>query len=297
MKGLRSSLIVKTALLRPVTMMMVFASVLVLGTVAALDIPLELIPTGFSNPSLNVFVGFGNATPQDVEERISKPLEASLATTPKLEEIVSVSDANFSRIALVFEGDTDMDLAYREVRDRVERVRPELPEEVREVKINKQSSDAIPIAFFGVRWPESLDDVAQDLIERKLIQPMQRVDGVGTVNAWGQEEREIRIEVNRELEALSVALPRIRDLLAEQGRLVVIAYHSLEDRIVKRAFRDWSLSCVCPPGLPVCRCRGKPLGRSLTRRPVTPSEKEVGRNPRARSAKLRAWERRGDVPP
>ena len=83
MKGLRSSLIVKTALLRPVTMMMVFASVLVLGTVAALDIPLELTPTGFSNPSLNVFVGFGNATPQDVEERISKPLEASLATTPK----------------------------------------------------------------------------------------------------------------------------------------------------------------------------------------------------------------------
>ena len=199
MKGLRNSAIVKTALVRPVTMLMVFASVLVLGTVAALDIPLELIPTGFSNPSLNVFVGFGNATPQDVEERISKPLESSLATTPNLKEIVSVSDANFSRVALVFEGDTDMDLAYREVRDRVERVRPELPEEVREVKINKQSSDAIPIAFFGVRWPESLDDVAQDLIERKLIEPMQRVDGVGTVNAWGQEEREIRIEVNREL--------------------------------------------------------------------------------------------------
>ncbi|MEE9472166.1 MAG: 16S rRNA (cytosine(1402)-N(4))-methyltransferase, partial [Gemmatimonadota bacterium] len=101
----------------------------------------------------------------------------------------------------------------------------------------------------------------------------------------------VRIQTNSELEALSSALPRIRDLLAEQGRLVVIAYHSLEDRIVKRAFRDRSRSCVCPPKLPVCRCRGRPLGRVLTPRPVTASEAEIAGNPRARSAKLRAWER------
>lgn len=73
--------------------------------------------------------------------------------------------------------------------------------------------------------------------------------------------------------------------------MVVIAYHSLEDRIVKNAFRDWSKSCVCPPELPVCRCRGEPLGRSLTPGPLDPGEREVERNPRARSARLRAWEK------
>lgn len=101
----------------------------------------------------------------------------------------------------------------------------------------------------------------------------------------------LRIAVNEELEALEQALPEIRDALVPGGRMVVIAYHSLEDRIVKNAFREWSRDCVCPPGLPVCRCRGEPLGRRLTKRPLRPSEAEVERNPRARSARLRAWER------
>lgn len=102
----------------------------------------------------------------------------------------------------------------------------------------------------------------------------------------------LRIEVNDELGALEEGLEEIREVLAEGGRMVVIAYHSLEDRIVKNAFRDWSKSCVCPPELPVCRCRGEPLGRSLTPGPLRPGEREVERNSRARSARLRAWEKR-----
>ena len=101
----------------------------------------------------------------------------------------------------------------------------------------------------------------------------------------------VRIAVNRELESLDRGLPALRDLLAPAGRMVVISYHSLEDRRVKRAFRDWSRECVCPPGLPECRCRGRSLGRGLTRRVVRPVPEEVLRNPRSRSARLRAWER------
>ncbi len=102
----------------------------------------------------------------------------------------------------------------------------------------------------------------------------------------------LRIAVNDELAALGEALDGIRGRLAPGGRLVVLSYHSLEDRVVKRMFRDWAASCLCPPGLPECRCRGVSLGRIVTRRPLRPSEEEVARNSRARSARLRAWEKR-----
>lgn len=99
----------------------------------------------------------------------------------------------------------------------------------------------------------------------------------------------LRIAVNRELEDLEEALVLLRDRLAPLGVFVVLAYHSLEDRLVKEAFREWSLSCVCPPDLPVCVCRGRPLGVLLTKKPVSASAAEVAVNPRARSARLRAW--------
>jgi 16S rRNA (cytosine1402-N4)-methyltransferase len=98
-----------------------------------------------------------------------------------------------------------------------------------------------------------------------------------------------RIEVNRELESLDRALPALRERLEPGGVVAVISYHSLEDRRVKQAFRDWSRACVCPPELPVCRCRGVALGETLTRKVVRPSAEEVESNPRSRSARLRAW--------
>ncbi|MGI8498494.1 MAG: 16S rRNA (cytosine(1402)-N(4))-methyltransferase RsmH [Gemmatimonadaceae bacterium] len=101
----------------------------------------------------------------------------------------------------------------------------------------------------------------------------------------------VRIEVNDELASLDRALPVLRERLEPLGVLVVIAYHSGEDRAVKHAFRDWSASCVCPPRQPQCSCRGQPLGETLTRRSVTASDHESASNPRARSARLRAWRR------
>jgi 16S rRNA (cytosine1402-N4)-methyltransferase len=99
----------------------------------------------------------------------------------------------------------------------------------------------------------------------------------------------LRIEVNDEMGSLDRALPALREALEPGGVFVVIAYHSLEDRRVKNAFREWSRSCVCPPDLPVCVCRGAPLGETLTRSIVRPTDEEIERNPRARSARLRAW--------
>src|SRR5205823_4228266 len=93
----------------------------------------------------------------------------------------------------------------------------------------------------------------------------------------------LRIAVNDELDGLGRALPALRDRLEPGGILVVITYHSGEDRLVKNAFRDWSAQCICPPKQPMCTCRGRSLGQSLTRRPVSPSDVEIARNPRARS--------------
>lgn len=99
----------------------------------------------------------------------------------------------------------------------------------------------------------------------------------------------VRIAVNDEIGGLERALDRLRARLVPGGTFAVIAYHSGEDRVVKNAFRDWSADCVCPPRQPVCTCRGTALGKLLTRRPVTASEGEAARNPRSRSARLRAW--------
>jgi 16S rRNA (cytosine1402-N4)-methyltransferase len=101
----------------------------------------------------------------------------------------------------------------------------------------------------------------------------------------------LRIEVNRELEVLEQALDAAVRWLVPGGRIVVISYHSLEDRVVKQTFAKLSQGCTCPPDLPVCVCGAKPVLRVLTRRAVTPSAEEVERNPRSRSAKLRAAEK------
>jgi 16S rRNA (cytosine1402-N4)-methyltransferase len=101
----------------------------------------------------------------------------------------------------------------------------------------------------------------------------------------------LRIAVNDELGRLSRALPQAIDLLRTGGRLAVISFHSLEDRIVKEFVKRESADCVCPPGLPECVCGHRASLRPVSRRPITASEEEVRANPRARSAKLRVAER------
>jgi 16S rRNA (cytosine1402-N4)-methyltransferase len=101
----------------------------------------------------------------------------------------------------------------------------------------------------------------------------------------------LRIAVNDELGRLRRALPQAVEVLRAGGRLAVISFHSLEDRIVKQFIRSESRGCICPPDLPVCTCRGTPILRAVNARPITPTAAEIVMNPRARSAKLRVAER------
>lgn len=101
----------------------------------------------------------------------------------------------------------------------------------------------------------------------------------------------LRIRVNRELDALAEVLPQARDVLASGGRLVVISFHSLEDRLVKEFFQRESRDCLCPPELPACACGHKATLKVLTRKPVRPTADEVKENPRSHSARLRVAEK------
>ncbi len=102
----------------------------------------------------------------------------------------------------------------------------------------------------------------------------------------------IRIEVNQELKVLEESLDGMIDLLNDGGRICVITFHSLEDRIVKNIFRKNEHPCTCPPEFPVCVCGKKSRGTVITRKPVLPSEEEMAANPRSKSAKLRVFERK-----
>ncbi|WP_338253579.1 16S rRNA (cytosine(1402)-N(4))-methyltransferase RsmH [Dictyobacter halimunensis] len=123
----------------------------------------------------------------------------------------------------------------------------------------------------------------------------------GAIHPATRAFQALRIAVNGELERLEAVLPQIVDVLegktkgdeeghGEKGRMVIIAFHSLEDRIVKEYIRREATDCLCPPRLPVCICGHKARLRNLTSKPVTPGELEIASNPRARSAKLRAAE-------
>lgn len=101
----------------------------------------------------------------------------------------------------------------------------------------------------------------------------------------------LRIAVNEELDNLVTVLPQILEILEKGGRVAIISFHSLEDRIVKQFFAKESRSCICPPSFPICKCEGYPKLKILTRKPITAGAQELKNNPRSRSAKLRVAER------
>ena len=101
----------------------------------------------------------------------------------------------------------------------------------------------------------------------------------------------IRIELNKELEVLNNTLQDMIDLLEEDGRICIITFHSLEDRIVKSIFRKNENPCTCPPNFPVCMCGQKSKGKVITRKPILPSDEEIAQNRRSKSAKLRVFEK------
>jgi len=116
----------------------------------------------------------------------------------------------------------------------------------------------------------------------------------GAIHPATKTFQALRIAVNREIESLREALPQAITALRPGGRLVVLSYHSLEDRVVKQTFRQFERGCVCPPSFPVCRCGHVSEVEVLTKKAIRPSQSEVEGNPRSRSARMRVCERKGE---
>ncbi len=192
----REGRISRFSLDRRITVLVLFLTVLVVGAVATLRVPVELIPTGYTEPSMWINVPWEDAPAREVMDKLNVPLEEELSTVKGLDRMSGLSVTGRSLTFLDFKQGTDMDVAYREVRDRVERARARFPDDVEHVYINTHSAAGIPVFVLGIAVPPTLAD-KYNLIQNEIILPLSRIDGVASVEANGLVEKEILIELDR----------------------------------------------------------------------------------------------------
>ncbi|MGN0866493.1 MAG: 16S rRNA (cytosine(1402)-N(4))-methyltransferase RsmH [Oligosphaeraceae bacterium] len=184
------------------------------------------------------------------------------------------------------------------------RMDPSSPDPTAADLLNTLPQEALADLFWTYGEERLSRPIARAIVERRrerpwsttgeLAQLLERVVGRARQHGLPPPTRvfqALRIAVNRELEELEEALKAAERLLSPGGRLVVISFHSLEDRMVKRFFQHAALACVCPPAVPRCVCHKQVTFQILTRKPLTASQEELDRNPRAGCAKLRAAQR------
>lgn len=149
---------------------------------------------------------------------------------------------------------------------------------------NERKSRRIARAIVEARKEEPITTTVQlaELIERTIGRRPQ-----DKIHPATRTFQALRIAVNHELDHVSAFIPKAIDLLAPGGRLAIITFHSIEDRLVKQAFREASTDCICPPEIPECRCDHRATVEQVTRKPIIPTEEEQKHNPRSRSAQLR----------
>jgi HAE1 family hydrophobic/amphiphilic exporter-1 len=181
---------------RRITVLVLFLTLLVVGAVATVKIPVELIPSGFSHSRLVVLVPWEGAPPNEVAEKVALPLEEELSTVRGINELTTIASVGRARAAVWFKQGIDMDIAYREVRDRVERARKRFPDDIDRVYILKEDASGIPTFVLGVAIDPRVSDT-YDLVQNEIVLPLSRIDGVASVSAEALVEKEILIELDR----------------------------------------------------------------------------------------------------
>ncbi|TVR12032.1 MAG: efflux RND transporter permease subunit [Planctomycetota bacterium] len=193
---------------RPVATSMATLIVVLVGAVALTRLPIDLLPD-VTMPALSVVTNYENASPEEIEQLISEPVENALSAVPGVEEIFSTSSEGISSVRLSFLWGTDIDVASNDVRDRLDRVRRNLPEDADLPQLRKFDPANFPIVLLGVA--SQLDPIElTELIEARISNRLARLPGVAQVDTWGGFHREIQVQLDRErLSALNLSLDTI----------------------------------------------------------------------------------------
>ncbi|RMF58373.1 MAG: efflux RND transporter permease subunit, partial [Calditrichaeota bacterium] len=186
------SRIAEFAIKRPVTITMLLLALLVVGFISYTQIPVEMMPTGFNPPFLGVYVPYRNANPKEIEQQIAKPMEEQIRTIPGISEVTTRSFSSGAWVWVEFHSGVDMDIAYDQVRDRVERARLEMPDDVDRIMIRKFGPDNSSIMNVAISIPPDIDDPYY-MVEHFIKTPLERIDGVASVDIYGADEKIIQI--------------------------------------------------------------------------------------------------------
>jgi len=177
---------------RPVALMTLFATLIVVGLIAYRRIPLQLLPSGFADPSIHMWIPNPGASAQENEETIARIIEDQLRTLAGIEQIRSWSDDSDVELRVEFDPSLDMDLAKAEVRDRIERARPLLPKTVDTIGMWSEDADTLPLTFFGILLKGD-PDRRDFLMDSVVIPRLEAIKGIGKVDVWGKLEDTVRI--------------------------------------------------------------------------------------------------------
>jgi len=195
----RGHFLSRLGLQRPISAVMILLAVLAIGYIAYSRIPGKMMPEGYNIPFLYVFLPYSNASPREIEEQIVKPVEEILGTVNNIKRINSRSNQRGAGIFVEFEEETDMSLAYNQVVDRLDRVRPELPEDQRYRYVRKWDPNSQPVMWVALALKDGYEvDDPYDLMERFIQRPLERVDGVAKVEIWGAREKSIYVKIKQD---------------------------------------------------------------------------------------------------
>ena len=197
----RGMALARFSITRPVTVGMIFAAMLVLGGIAYLRIPTQLLPTGYDLPFLYVVVPVLPGDPEDIEEQITLPVEEMLSTARNIQRLRTRVRSDQSNFLIQFEDGTHMPEAYNQVRDRLERVWPQLPAEVERYFIWKYNPNDQPIFWIGVHLAEGVGGAVRErneALQKNLIRPLERVEGISRVEVDGQTEQSVRVVLDED---------------------------------------------------------------------------------------------------
>lgn len=176
--------------------MMFFLALVILGVVSMYRLPLEFMPKA-DFPELDIQIPYPASSPNEVNERIVKPIEEAVSTLPGIEKIVSRASINGAFIHVTFKSGSNFDYEVLEIREKIGIIRDELPEDLDFIWIWKYDSESIPIFILGVYAQKYVPEI-NDLVDQKIARELRKIDGVANVELWGEEQKRVLVEVDRE---------------------------------------------------------------------------------------------------